>query len=278
MDSLKILLARTLFKEKNNPFPRQAILLDDYQGRERLALGYYERDFINFLKSNLSRITNNPENTIFLDIGASYGTYALFFARYFNKVYAFEPGEESMLMLKTNISLNNINNINTQQIGLASFTGEGYLNIPEGDNGSAFITKTESINEDFRSYSIKVNKLDDAIQGDECNVGLIKIDAEGLEKEILQGAKTVLKQSNPVVMFEAHGELKAGGIIEELKSQGYVHFYELRQSRRTYNARILNIFSLLLFPRKISLFKLDKLVDRNYQLILAFKKGQGFNS
>jgi hypothetical protein len=66
---------------------------------------------------------------------------------------------------------------------------------------SGFRERNNQIGQEPILLNVEVEKLDDLIPED-LKIDLIKIDVEGAELGVLQGAKKILKKNKPLVLFE----------------------------------------------------------------------------
>lgn len=137
-----------------------------------------------------------------LDIGANIGLHTVWFSKYAFKgrVAAFEPNEFNRNLLVKNVDQNSCKNV------------EVYGNIVGNRNGSSFISSfNPRIPGNFGECSVlEVNpgglyearpmvKIDALKFG---RVDFIKIDVEGFEKEVLQGAKETIARCRPQMLVE----------------------------------------------------------------------------
>ena len=141
---------------------------------------------------------------VFLDIGAYTGYYALIaaIANKNCKVYAFEPVPKNFNYLNRNVIINNLSEmIMTSNAAVTNYDGEILLYIPEG--GSAVSASTLK---DFRKAKeiIKVPavRLDPFVTRNKIpRVDLIKMDVEGTEHRVLEGAKKMLSKEINLLSF-----------------------------------------------------------------------------
>ncbi len=167
-------------------------------------------------------------DTLF-DIGANTGLYSIIAASVYpeKRIYAFEPIQEILKILNRNISLNKINNIKVIPQALAENEGIGKIYIPEmGGN----IPTSASLLKDFRpstkEIDLRTTTLDAFIQSHGItSVDLIKIDTEGTEHKIFQGAKNTFQQNQPIIICEVLKGLTEKFLMPILKSQGYLYFW-----------------------------------------------------
>jgi FkbM family methyltransferase len=161
-------------------------------------------------------------NTDILDIGGYIGTSSLLFSKIIgtnNIIHTFEP--VNYKCLQKNITDNNLNNkIKLYNCGLSNVNGKiksPKINYHEKNNyggiSIAFLhdnpINEQLLNNDINSDDINsddyinLKKLDDF---DIKNVGLIKIDVEGFELSVLEGAIDTIKNNNyPPIFIEIWG-------------------------------------------------------------------------
>jgi FkbM family methyltransferase len=154
--------------------------------------GTYEKGTLNFIKTHLT------EGQIFFDIGANIGLMSIF-ASYCvgksGKVYAFEANPETAKLLKYNIELNNISNINIVDKAAGNNTGKITIyNHWTGNRGGATLIKPDKETESFEVDLIKIDTVDEYLS---INIGMMKIDVEGFEMDVLKGLEKILRKDNP---------------------------------------------------------------------------------
>jgi FkbM family methyltransferase len=135
-----------------------------------------------------------------IDVGANMGMFSYRLARIFRRVYAFEINDEPL----DNLIAYNPGNIEIVNIGLSSLEDETTLYIPVCDNLP--LTGWGSLSPDncpeaqtHLTKSGRVRPLDSYSLKD---VSFIKIDVEGHEAEVLQGAAGTISANRPVVLVE----------------------------------------------------------------------------
>lgn len=203
---------RFLYKELTDPsFRMQNFLRYNSMGGEvainRYGLKFSNRTPVNALQeifvekvySSYPEFIPSKRETV-VDVGAQYGDYSIFLAKYIGvkKVYSFEPLVENYNIFTENIKLNNITNIEPYNIALGDKTSEVERGI---------LDNMISISESEMKSTIKIEKLDNipSIRED-----FLKIDVEGFEMEVLNGAIENIKVNMPKIIIEVHSyELKA---------------------------------------------------------------------
>tara|TARA_B100000242_G_C42973756_1_gene451917 strand:+ start:252 stop:1046 length:795 start_codon:yes stop_codon:yes gene_type:complete len=155
---------------------------------------------------------NFPTKPTILDIGANVGIYSLSYASLFKGaiIHSFEPVNFIYSILRKNLEINpNLSsNIKTHNFGLSNCVEKKRLSIPTPHQHLRY---SNSI--DIRLYSVfgkgkekfdaKFLPLDLWINQNPINaLDFIKIDVEGYEYFVLDGAKKTLNLFRPIVMFE----------------------------------------------------------------------------
>jgi FkbM family methyltransferase len=148
----------------------------------------------------------DPEK-VFIDIGAHMGTYTWTCGRKAKMTYSFECNPQVFCYLAANIALHKLEDkIRPYPFALGSLNGEDNYYIRSADGGGNGIKKVFKTDENCQTLKVSTKTLDSfQIQ----NVGFIKIDVEGAEKDVLMGAVETLKANNyPKILFEAWGDWK----------------------------------------------------------------------
>lgn len=144
-----------------------------------------------------------------IDIGANVGINSIVMAHYakIGKVYSFEPVSITYNLLDLNVKKSALKNIFINKVGLGATNETLTINVSRTGLGTASITSIKSIadvtHNDALSFQeeIKINTLDSwwSLEG-KPKIDFIKIDVEGFELEVLQGAAKFIS-SNPNVLM-----------------------------------------------------------------------------
>jgi FkbM family methyltransferase len=170
---------------------------------------------------------------VIVDIGANSGYYAII-AKALNPkahVIAFEPVDRIFSTLKKNVAANHFN-ITCIQAAISNHTGTALLyDYPEQHHYQASLNKESmSRKNDVISYEVPVMRLDDyAANNNITRIDLIKIDVEGHEAAVFEGALKILQQSTPSILFEVKEEAHAARIQEMINGLGY-SFYNIDEA------------------------------------------------
>lgn len=161
-----------------------------------------------------------------VDAGANRGTYTYFLSRLARHVYAYEPNPAMRWILKRSVG----KNVSVSDMALSDRSGEAKFAVPRSKTkcrnnaGSLEVEMIAESSDDLVVLPVRTGRLDD--QG-VTNVGFIKIDVEGHEREVLGGAQQVILRDRPVLLIEMMETLAAGSTttnVEYVESLGYQSF------------------------------------------------------
>ncbi|MFZ4671088.1 MAG: FkbM family methyltransferase [Flavobacterium sp.] len=174
------------------------------------------------------------KNYNLIDIGANVGIHSLTAATINNKieVFSFEPEPSNFLSFIKNIGLNNIENIRPFRMGLGDVVGNNMLNINKGWNKGKHSIKVNfapNFNERISIPVTKLNAFKDNIIGENF---IVKIDVEGFEREVIEGADEIFKKfDNCILIIELITEINdleiCKKIISSLKEKDFEHIYKI---------------------------------------------------
>jgi len=197
----------------------------------KLDISEYGQHYVYFNYTDLSLkalLELAKPGMVVYDIGCNIGWTSLNLAKKVTAegiVYAFEPDPVNFKIAQYNVALNSqYNNIVIENIGLGAKKGEFKLFQVDDKN-----IGMRQIREDADSaFSlVQVEILDEYLKR---VPGLIKIDTEGYEMNILKGAINVLKKYSPALFIEVDDnnlriqKSSAGELIEFLASLNYTVF------------------------------------------------------
>jgi FkbM family methyltransferase len=145
----------------------------------------------------LKRIVNPAKNS--LDIGAHYGAITYYVAKLSPRVYAYEPNRECFEFLVRAVA----KNVTVINQGVSDRVGKTSLYVPIGaKDRSALGSFHKSVFPEGQTLVDTVVKVTNLDHEGYSNVGFIKIDTEGHELNIIEGAKKLLAAEKPNLMIE----------------------------------------------------------------------------
>jgi len=161
-------------------------------------------DFEDLKELQLIDEISNDGPTLILDCGSNFGFYSIYTASLNknNKAIAFEASPKTFQELKKNIEINNLKNIKPYNLALTNIDNENiiFYESPNDWESSLIesnferkiqtIIKTATLNSIIEIKNLKNNHV------------IIKLDVEGYEMQILEGAKKIIQQFSPIIILE----------------------------------------------------------------------------
>lgn len=165
-----------------------------------------------------------------IDVGANVGVYTFLAARCVGatgRVYAIEPTPNCVACLKSTIVDNQLEGcVIPIEAAVGGELGQVFLVFQPTSVFNQIVTDISAV-DGKRVKSVAQLTLDHLWANEhKPQVDLLKIDVEGAELKVLQGAEQLLCQLEPIVMFENRQGVKVNGVesVKFLAGLGY-HFY-----------------------------------------------------
>ena len=177
-----------------------------------------------------------------LDVGGFEGVYALFLARAVGpdgRVIVFEPNPASRRKIADNVAQNRFANVVVRPVALGERPEAKTLRFREHELGKAFLDDVrgeEARARGLHGVDVRVETLDDEVGRLGVSPGFVKIDVEGAELDVLEGAEETIRAVKPALFVELHGstpELKrenARRVVAHLEQRGY-RFWHVEAAR-----------------------------------------------
>jgi FkbM family methyltransferase len=147
---------------------------------------------------------------VFFDIGANAGVFALDFAKSIPDlmVFAFEPQPSLAKHMRRSIEANQFDQVKVLEVLLGNKEGEASLFLTSHSIHASTIPRERR----YRELRRPLRTLDGlAASGEVTPPDVIKIDVEGSELSVFQGAETMLQTHQPSIVFEADNNMKRMG-------------------------------------------------------------------
>jgi len=153
-------------------------------------------------------VENAPQFSSFVDVGANHGIFSLTFCalRSDGRVVAIDPSLVAFEILQKNLNLNSFSQLQARKVACGAAPGEVWMKrnwhhlqaIGDEDN-------------DVDAVAVPMLSLDQICEEENISPELLKIDVEGFELPVLQGAERVL-QTAKLLFLEIHPQA-----IDELR-------------------------------------------------------------
>jgi len=203
--------------------PLRGKLLPEHPALEQpsMLFGLYEQGVV----FEVIRLTETTRTAY--DIGANIGYITLALAcRMGNggRIYAFEPAPRNVDLLNQLVALNNIEKmVHVLSLAVGETTGEQRL-IMLGSSSMHFLETATDGQDTSLCHSVMVESttLDSfVLEQNNPAPDFVKIDVEGAEALVLQGALRTLEAFSPTILIEIHGPTNARMVWEVLDTLNY---------------------------------------------------------
>ncbi len=169
-------------------------------GLSILHSGIYEPHVTAFCKSVIK------EGMHVVDIGANIGYFTLLSSRLVGpsgSVTAIEPNSENSRLILLSIERNGIDNVKLLPVALSSAEGAAYFSTHVGSNGG-LLPETSAVLSSPYCTVVPVFRLDQLVQK---RIDFIKVDVEGAESKVFDGAWPLIERDRPIISTEFSPEM-----------------------------------------------------------------------
>jgi FkbM family methyltransferase len=263
IDKIIIHILHKYSKKNISSHDQLAVFAFDHIAHHINIKGIYEKEHLEAAFSFLEKYSKLRKGETAVDIGANIGNHSLFFSKYFKKVISIEPDLNNFELLEINSRLKN--NIECLNIGISDQNYRAKFKKDKLNRGASKLDKSGDCSIELRTLD-SLNMVE--------NIGLVKIDVEGHELEVIKGARQTLISKHPVLLFELNAKQLSKDYIDEfihlLKGMGYLNFYSCDDKQQ--NTHIFNrtFFRIFLENGNIHIRKVEAFTSQNYPLIISF--------
>lgn len=166
-------------------------------------------DYLNHIRNGFEPDTVALFNSLLrasdwvFDVGANIGCTSILFGERCRKVYSFEPSPTTFKFLQRNLSSADLNNVIPMNMGLGSCAGESELTFSPTNRSGGFVSDKTQASLGHSIEKIKIERADDLAKSlDLPALDFMKIDVEGFEKSVIEGAQELIGAHKPVVVLE----------------------------------------------------------------------------
>lgn len=166
-----------------------------------------------------------PDDAVTVDVGANCGLYTRRLARLSRQVHAFEPSQPMARLLRRTSA----RNVSVHEVALSDRDGDADLYIPQGVDGPihglASLEARTGPSSGLVVVHVPIARLDAVVDQD---IAFVKIDVEGHELSVLNGAVDLLERCQPVFLVEAedrHRVEATRSVFEFFRSKSYRGFF-----------------------------------------------------
>lgn len=215
---------------------------DHYVGRSLDLYGEFSQPeadlFAQFLQKGMSVV----------EVGANIGAHTVSIAQMVGptgRVYAYEPQRAIFQILCANLALNCLYNVHAYPFAVGARAGT--LNVPFLDYTSSNNFGGLALVESETGEIVRVVTLDSE---DIPHLHFLKIDVEGMEAAVLEGAEKLILKHKPIIYMENDQRKKSPALIRKVLDLGYKIWWHLPP---LFNPDNFNGVSEDVFPRIVSI-------------------------
>lgn len=175
-------------------------------------------------------LENDFDPSVILDVGAATGQFTILAAKLFPKCkfYAFEPSQRQRILFARNARGNEVENFEMQPFGLWKCADQLAFRTNGAESSFEPVSRFQAT---LRfPEKVRVVSLDDWVTEKSLRkIDLVKIDAEGAEIEILQGARATLDRFHPRLLVQAYHLRDGVRTLERCAEILKQHSYTVRE-------------------------------------------------
>jgi FkbM family methyltransferase len=229
---------------------------DFYMGQALETYGEYGQAEANTLQVLIS------EGDTVIEVGANIGSHTVGLAKKVGrggKVYAYEPQRQCHALLQAQVALNHLDQVIAIPEGCGSQEGTMWHAPCDYDQRGNFGSVSLVGEERPGFFPVKVRTLDSAHRGE--NIRMMKVDVEGMEFEVLSGARQIIAAQKPILYLEndrVENSRRLIGLVHEMGYRAWWHVCPLfnpnnyfGQAKNIYD--IAHSFNMVCMPAETQL-------------------------
>lgn len=177
----------------------------------------------------------------FVDVGAFHGIYSVIAAKKLGsegRVIAFEPSPRDRRRLQLHLRFNGIRSAVVEPYAVASEGGEAALSVVVDGYQNMNSLRPPAVDHPVQQVKVETVALDEYMHKSQIEtIDLMKVDAEGGEIQIFNGASALFSHSRPLIICEVLDRVtrpwgyQAREIVEKIRAYDYGWFEILQDGR-----------------------------------------------
>lgn len=149
----------------------------------------------------LLQLANASQAKAFVDVGANIGMYSVLMSQTVDRIVAYEANTALAKEIEDNFALNNING-EVRCVAVSNEAGRVTFGIVSRYAGNSAVVDTEDTDQKYsKKDSVAAVRLDDELESMDGPI-VLKIDVEGHELPVLEGAARTLKEKPCIIQIE----------------------------------------------------------------------------
>ena len=195
------------FVRMNDEFSSKIVKLNDnlyYYNGYYLPVNQFDSSVF-FTRYGIDKLTtlDSVRNKHIIDAGGYVGDTALLFSSYTDKnIHVFEASPSNMDIIRETIRLNHLDNIVPVSKALGEKSGTARFSLGERNSCNSLVERPDYNYPDH--IEVPVVTLDDYVRENDLEIGLIKVDIEGGEQQLLRGAVETIRTQHPILLISIY--------------------------------------------------------------------------
>lgn len=200
----------------------------DHLQKPWLAGHFYEEGMLKFIEQRwIDKM--KPSGPMVVDVGACIGNHTLFFAKCMHAVvYAFEPVKANIDLMERNLLINLVRGL-VVLIKMGAGSSRKYVKFQPDTTGNSGMGKISPDGCDI----IDLVPIDEVISPSH-TVDIIKIDVEGYNIPVLEGARHTIVQDHPEIYIECQTPAELQEVEDFLIPLDYKRWHQPFNATPTY--------------------------------------------
>jgi FkbM family methyltransferase len=165
--------------------------------------------------------------SVFWDVGAHVGFFSCLAGRIVGEsglVLSFEPEAENRRRLLEAVRMNRLSNVMVRETAVGASTSRATLHAT---GTSTMWSLLDGSGDDGRSVEVPCQTLDDELRSGTRPPTLLKVDVEGAEVDVLEGAAALFAMHRPLAVVEFHSPETLDWARAILGTYEFQHLHEL---------------------------------------------------
>ncbi|HJU09156.1 MAG TPA: FkbM family methyltransferase [Rhodanobacteraceae bacterium] len=194
---------------------------------------------------------------VVVDVGANIGLTTILFSQLAAKVISFEASPSTFRYLRRNVSQSGSHNVTLVNLGLGNKNVRSEITFAPNNRAGGFVSDQTKASKGHITEIIDIRKLDDLfVEFDAAEkLDFIKLDVEGYEKFVIEGAHKLITCNRPLIVLElnhwclnAFQRITVPDFFDFLRGRFPIvlavhdnHFLDLHDSSQSYTAMYRHI-------------------------------------
>lgn len=180
------------------------------------TLSVIAQDYHNHIRNAMKELIDNNiiKNRSMIQAGGNSGLYPILLTEFFSTIITFEPNSKNFHCL-----VNNCQSPNVIKFNCALGSKNGRIRSIEINDSNFGMSKVEEVTSESYIPMVTIDGFGFT------DVGIIFLDVESYELEVLKGAEKTLETSKPVVIVESYEDIE--NITKFLETKGYVLYKKI---------------------------------------------------